>query len=76
MFTKTLLYTDVAAHFTNSDTFTSVAQSNNTHTQAQINLVVELAVSDYVDVDWGLATTAVNFYSDNHRVYFSGYLLG
>jgi hypothetical protein len=60
----------------NSDTFTSVVQSNNTHTGAHITTVLELAAGDYVDVDWGLATATVNYYSDNKRIYFSGYLLG
>jgi hypothetical protein len=60
----------------NSDTYIAPQQSNNTHTAAHITTVLELAASDYVDVDWSLATATVNYYSDNKRVYFSGYLLG
>ena len=62
--------------YANADTFIAGVQSNNTHAVVNISMVMELAVNDYADVSWDFATASVNFYSDNKRCHFTGYLLG
>jgi hypothetical protein len=62
--------------YISADCFIAGVQGNNTHVTGNINAVMELAASDYVDVSWEFSTASVNFYSDNKRCYFTGYLLG
>jgi len=62
--------------YASGDAFIAGVQSNNTHTTANVIVLMELAASDYVDAAWTNASASVNFYAADKRGIFSGYLLG
>lgn len=63
--------------YRSSDTFIQQTQGNNTHTMAEVTVVIDLNANDYINAQWETyPSTTITRYVSNKRCMFQGYLIG